>query len=182
MKYALLLLFIFLLFLIKPVLANPIVLPPITGIYDVFYLGVILPISFLVTVLIESIILYLFFRTYFLRIAKLWKSVAAINFLTFPMAQIIGILFANLFLVFIGFYFFAELIPTLLEFLLYSKVFDDFNERKYLREPVPSKIILIGIVIANLITFSLGLIMFLPYLINYYVLGMYPNIHPLISI
>lgn len=143
------------LIIVPSVHANPIMVGP--SLKGLFYICVILPIIFTITIFIELGIIYFFLRKNITRNLKLTKAVLSVNLLTFPITQMIAVSFMMLFSDFNNFYFITELIPITLEFLIYLKIFKIFYHFKYFRSPVSPKTTFLSIITANLMTFALGI-------------------------
>lgn len=86
--------------------------------------------------------------------SKLRKAVVSVNLLTYPLTQMIAITSIQKTLLL---YFIIELIPIILEFLLFLKIFRQFLDRGYFRTPIPVKITGLSILGANLGTFIIGI-------------------------
>ena len=143
------------LIIVPGVHSNPIVVGP--SLKGFFYICVILPIIFTITIFIEFGIIYFFLRKNITRNSKLTKAVLSVNLLTFPITQMIAFSFMMLFSDLNNFYFITELIPITLEFLIYLKIFKNFYYFKYFRSPVSTKTTFLSIITANLMTFAFGI-------------------------
>lgn len=159
-----LILLMLLLSLIPVVCANPIVIGP--DLPDLFYLLVILPNIFFFTIIIEFVVIYLFLRNHGIEHFKLTKPVIAVNLLSFPITQIIVLLFMKQFSSINGFIYLVELFPITLECFLYLKIFNYYNKLEYFELPVSMKKTVITSITANSITFTIGLLVSLTQLFN----------------
>ena len=153
-----------LLLFIPIVSANPIAIGP--DLPDLFYLFVILPNIFYFTIIIEFVVIYAFLRNHGIEHFKLFKPVIAVNFLSFPITQIIVILFIKQFSSVNGFIYLVELFPITLECFLYLKIFKYYNQLEYFDLPVSVKKTVITSITANSITFTIGLLVSLTQLFN----------------
>jgi len=144
------------------------------GVFDEFnYEAISLTIGILInllifTILIELAILYISFRRYIVDSGcsqKFIKSVIVVNLFTFPMTQLIGLLLSALSIQIFLLLIIAEVIPISIEYVLYLKFFGEFHASNDLFDVVPKKRVTYSTLIANSITFSLGIFVFLPRII-----------------
>ena len=145
-----------LLSLIPLVSANPIFIGPDS--HDLYYLSVILPNLLIITIIIEFVVIYVFLRNNGIEFLKLTKPVIAVNCLSFPITQIIVISFMNLYSTINGLIFLVELVPLILEYLLYLKIFKYYNKLYYFEFPISVKKTFLTSITANSITFTIGLL------------------------
>lgn len=127
------------------------------------------------TILIELGILYIYYRTYIIEgrcSLKFIKVVVVVNLFTFPMTQIIGLLLStwlirlSLSLPIVLLLLNTEIFPISIEYVLYLKIFDEFHASNDFITPVPKNKIISSTIIANSITFSLGILVFLPQILS----------------
>ena len=121
------------------------------------------------TILIESGLLYFSFRKDFQEskfISKFFKSIVVVNLFTFPLTQLVGLLLSVMSIQIFLLLIFSEIIPISIEYLLYIRIFDEFHKSNYVLSPISRKKISISTITANLITFSLGIFIFLPSIIS----------------
>ena len=163
--FNLLIFLMLLLSLIPLVSANPILIGP--SLNDLFYLLVSLPIIFLFTFIIELVVIYAFLRNHGIEQFQLTRPVIVINILSFPITQIIAVFFMDQFPHTIGFIFLVELFPITLECFLYLKIFKYYNQLKYFEFPVSAKKSFLTSITANLITFTIGILIFPPHQIYF---------------
>ena len=123
-----------------------------------FYLFIILPIILISTIIIEFVVFYVFLRNHGIEHLQLIKPVIAVNFLSFPITQIIVISFMDQYITVNGFIFLVELFPITLECFLYLKIFKYYNELKYFEFHVSVKKTFLTSITANSITFTIGLL------------------------
>lgn len=150
--------FFFLLFLIIPfVYANYI--GPITprGIFGIIIMFIII---YLFNLFIEFIINYNYLHSYYSKSSKLFFSVAYINFITYPLAQALGLListFSSLYF-YVLYYILAELI------IIYCEWRYLFYKIKVINTYIEKSIVLRSVLIANILSFIILLIIngFLP--------------------
>lgn len=123
-----------------------------------FYFFIELPLIFLVTFNAEFLVVYYFLKKKIFNDSKIYKSIFAVNFLTFPITQSVTLLLISLtsayFLIIyslIG----LELIIISLECLLLKFLFKDFNDKHYLKYPGFKKVSLM-VITANIITLLIG--------------------------
>ena len=140
--------------------ANPVYIGP--DLNDLIYLLVILPITFISTIIIEFVVIYVFLRNNGIEQFQLTKPVIAVNFLSFPITQVIVIFFMNQYTPINGFILLVELFPITLECFLYLKIFKYYNQLKYFEFPVSVKKTFLTSITANLITFTIGLLIYPP--------------------
>ena len=146
------------------------------------FLHLLLP--FIVTFVVEIIIIIVFLGSNnpVENYKKFYKSVFSINLFTFPLTQVIAfILFQfNIFsraLTYIDNYIIIyslnyilvsfiliEPVPIFLECLLYLKIFKKFNKTNYFQNRVEKKTIILFTITANLVTYLIGIGIFLNYL------------------
>jgi len=88
--------------------------------------------------------------------------VIAVNFLSFPITQIIVIFFMEQYSPVNGFILLVELFPITLECFLYLKIFKYYNQLKYFEIPVSVKKTFLTLITANLISFAIGLLIYPP--------------------
>ncbi len=135
---------------------------PIVNLFDLFYLLVHLPITFIYTIIIEFVVIYLFLRNHGIEQFQLTKPVIVVNFLSFPITQIIIYFFMEQYFPIHGFVLLVELFPITLECFLYLKIFNYYNQLKYFEFPVSVKKTFQTLITANLITFTIGLWLYPP--------------------
>jgi hypothetical protein len=128
---------------------------------DLFYLLKILPIILISTIIIEFVVMYVFLRNHGIEHLQLIKPVIAVNFLSFPITQIIVIFFMDHYSTVNGFILLVELFPITLEYFLYLKIFKYYSQLKYFEFPVSVKKTFLTSITANSITFTVGLLIFL---------------------
>ena len=157
--FNILILLMLLLSLIPAVSANPVFIGP--DLNDFFYVLVILPITFISTIIIEFVVIYLFLRNNGIEPLELRKPVIAVNFLTFPITQIIVIFFMEQYSPVNGLILLVELFPITLECFLYLKIFKYYNQLKYFI-PISVKKTFLTLITANLITFTIGFLIYPP--------------------
>jgi len=127
----------------------------------------ILPIILIITIILEFsmffVSLHILIKTGTLNRAELFKSVAIVNLFTFPITQFLAILIAILLApYYILFYFLIELVPIFIEFALFLYIFNKLSGGIEIRNLISSKKIFVYTLTANLITFLVGLLLFLP--------------------
>jgi len=135
---------------------------PVVNLYDLFYLLVYLPIIFIFTIIIEFVVIYLSLRNYGIEQSQLTKPVIVVNFLSFPITQIIIYFVMEQDFPIHGFVLLLELFPIALECFLYLKIFKYYNQLKYFEFPVSVKKTFKTLITANLITFIIGLWLYPP--------------------
>lgn len=125
---------------------------------------------FFITFTVESSIIRIFLGSNIARESsrKFYKSVFAVNLLTFPLTQLFGFVFylSNLsnFNTILFISIIVEIFPIMLECLLYLKIFRKYYFFEYDFEyGAMSKTIIKSTITANLITFMIGFPMFLFY-------------------
>ncbi len=162
------LLLIFFNFGILIVKANPIPVD-ITPLYDpasvFFYFFYELPLMFFITFNAEFLVFYIFLKKKILNDSKVYKSIFAVNFLTFPLTQIVALyltLITSFYFLIV--YFLIEIIPISLECFLINYLFKNFNGR-YLEYPGLKKTTSI-VITANLIVFLIGFGVYFPNIIS----------------
>ena len=129
--------------------------------HDLFYLLGILPNLLIYTIIIEFVFIYVFLRNHGIEYLQLTKPVIAVNCLSFPITQIIVISFMNQYSTINcinGLFLLLELVPFILEYFLYLKIFKYYNELKYFEFHVSVKKTFLTSITANSITFTIGLL------------------------
>jgi hypothetical protein len=81
------------------------------------------------------------------------------------MTQVISFLLSILSIQIVLLLFIVEIIPISIEYTLYIKIFDGLYESNDSLAPIPRKRVTSSTLIANLITFLLGILVFLPQII-----------------
>lgn len=165
-----LLLFISTLLLIPNSLANPVYITPVP---DLTY-AIILFVIFFVNIIIEYIVIFLFLEQEILNPLKLFKSVFVVNFFTFPVTQLIALTILFNFPFTFEAHLTAEFFPLIFETLLYFKINKILNRNGDLSYPIPRKKTIVYTITANLITFSIGLLLFIPFTMSYYLIPILP--------
>jgi len=158
----LLLSFFSLVSIIPKSLANPVGIGP--DIPDIQYLFLI----FFLNLIIEYVIIFLFLTKHIHFPSKLFQSVFLVNLFTFPVTQIIALNILVFFPSAFGLHFIAELFPLIVEPFLYisiNKIADRNNE---LKKPIPARKTVFYTITANLITFSIGLMILITIIDTYY--------------
>ena len=160
--FYLLLSFVSIISIIPRSLANPIAIGP-----DPLYFLYLFFIFFM-TLIIEYVIILLFLTKYIISPSNLFKSVFLVNLFTFPVTQLIAL---NI-LIFLpsafGLHFTAEVFPLIAETTLYLNINKIADRKNELINPIPRKKTIVYTITANLITFSLGLLILIPYTITYF--------------
>ncbi len=152
--------FLFTLFLsVQKVRANPVMLPlgPIGNLLQLgpmFLIFVIIPITYLFTVLTEFAVYYAFFRKLSFIKNKLLKLVAFINFITVPVTQIV-VYFTSMFFMSIWIYIVVEFFVFCVELVIFR---DEIKER--VRIDLNKKKMALIVFMANLFSFLVGLLYF----------------------
>lgn len=97
--------------------------------------------------------------------AKFYKSVFAVNLVTFPLTQLFAFTIYQSFVLDYSFALFISIIievfPITLECLLYLKIYKKFNILSYFVDKAENKTILKSTITANLVTFMIGIPIFL---------------------
>ncbi len=153
----LLLSFISILSIIPKSLANPVVIGP--GPIDLAYLFVI----FFINLIIEYVIIFLFLTKHIHFPLKLFQSVFLVNLFTFPVTQIIALNIMVYFPFAFGLHFTAELFPLIVETFLYLTINKIADRNSELKKPIPTKKTVFYTITANLITFSIGLMVLITF-------------------
>lgn len=117
---------------------------------------------FLVNIVVEFIIIYLFTRNLIDKWSRLSRSIFAVNFFTFPTTQILAISLISRYSFNIGHYCLIELLPIVFECLFFLKIYPD------LRIPIKNSTILLSTISANLATFAIGLLVGIPQMIIFF--------------
>ncbi|MFX0030642.1 MAG: hypothetical protein ACFE8B_15625 [Candidatus Hermodarchaeota archaeon] len=120
------------------------------------------------TILIELGVLYIYFRKYIIEgkcSLKFIKSVIVVNLFTFPMTQLISLLLSMLSIQIFLLLIITEIAPISIEYVLYLKIFNEFHASNNFFIPISKKKVTSSTLTANLITFSLGIFIFLPQII-----------------
>lgn len=137
--------------------------------------------AFIATFVVEIIIIIIFLGSNepVENYKKFYKSVFAVNLFTFPLTQVIAfILFQfdifiraliytdNYIIIYslnyiLTSFFLIEPFPIILECLLYLKIFKTFNRTDYFKNQVEKKTIIISTITANIITYLIGIGIFL---------------------
>ncbi|MFW9818786.1 MAG: hypothetical protein ACFFE5_04185 [Candidatus Thorarchaeota archaeon] len=156
------LLIIILISILPQVKANPVVITiwdPYTFLELVFL--------FIITFIVEGIILMLFLKPVSLKktTRKFYKSVFAVNLVTYPLTQIFAFLFNTPYVPDYSNFLFTsiaiEVFPISLECLLNVKIYNKFNELSYFENRVNNRIIIKSTLTANLVTFAIGFSIFI---------------------
>ena len=154
--------FLSFLLIIPNSIANPIPVGP-----DLSYSGILFLIFF-VNLIVEYFVISIFLANYRPYRLKMFKPVFTVNLFTFPITQFIALLIFLSYPFAIGLHFTAEFFPLMVETILYLKI----NEIKYrngeIKFPIPIKRTICYTITANLITFSLGFLVFMQYTNFYY--------------
>jgi hypothetical protein len=143
--------------------ANPLPSPGISD-FGNNYLSKFLPISFFLTYNVEFGIICFFLKGNILKYSKVYKAIFTINFLTFPMTQLGAfIIMTNLNsslgpFYFLIYYISIELLPICIEGVLLIGIFREFDLKNYSIYFGAKKTFLMS-TIANLVTFSIGIIL-----------------------
>lgn len=122
---------------------------------------------FIITFIVESIIIRIFLKPTKLKETskKFYKSVFAVNLVTFPLTQLFAFLLNRPYFFDLNYFLFVsifiEVFPIILECLLNLKIFRKFNELQYFEYRVNNMIILKSTISANLVTFAIGFPIFL---------------------
>ncbi len=159
------LLLIFFIFNIPNIKANPVVIEPLFSTNIFYYFFFELPLMFLFTFNAEFLVIYLFLKGRIFDDAKIYKSVFVVNFVTFPITQIIvtSLTFMTS-IYFLISYFLIEVIPISIECFLINYLFKDYDAR-YLEYRGLKKTALM-VITANLITFLIGFVLYFPNIIS----------------
>lgn len=162
-NYSIYFIFIILISFIIPIArANIILLGPSD--YALFFLPLI-PFLYLVTVIIEFVIFYLAFEKRRYDTKTLFKTIAFINLLTNPIAQIFGVFFMILFPNYLYYFIILiEVLVILLEFIFIIDFVHANLDETYLKTSL-SKLKLLSIIcVANVISMLIG---FIPLIVIY---------------
>jgi hypothetical protein len=123
---------------------------------------------FNLTFIIESIIIRFFLKPVSLKetTKKFYKSVLAVNLVTFPLTQLFAFLFNSItYAPDFSQYLFAsiviEIFPITLECLLNIKIYNKFNDLSYFEYRLNNRIIIKSTLTANLVTFVIGFPIFI---------------------
>lgn len=144
------------------VIANPVV---ITIWHPYIFLELLF--LFIITFIVESIIIRIFLKPTKLKETskKFYKSVFAVNLVTFPLTQLFAFLLNRPYFIDLNYFLFVsifiEAFPIILECLLNLKIFRKFNELQYFEYRVNNMTILKSTISANLVTFAIGFPIFL---------------------
>ncbi|MFX1593999.1 MAG: hypothetical protein ACFFCL_15010 [Promethearchaeota archaeon] len=117
---------------------------------------------FILSVSIEILIIIIFIRKSFLfQKSKLFfKSVVSVNLLTFVIIQLLVLVILAIpainFFEFFLYCTLIEIIPIILECILFMEIYRNLNKMSYFRYPIKNKTIILSTIIANLITVFIG--------------------------
>lgn len=131
------------------------------------YILLELVLLFIITFIIESFIISIFLKPNKFKedSKKFYKSVFAVNLVTFPLTQLFAFfLYRPNFIDLNYFLFFCiaiEAFPLLLECLLNLKIYGKFNDLHYFEYRVNNMIIIKATISANLASFAIGFAIFL---------------------
>jgi len=142
-------------------LANPVAIGPDPLYFQYLFL------IFFITLIIEYVIISLFLTKNIISPLKLFKSVFVVNLFTFPVTQIIALNFLIFLPSAFGLQFTAEVFPLIAETTLYLYIYKIADRENELINPIPRKKTIVSTITANLTTFSLGLLILIPYTITY---------------
>jgi hypothetical protein len=157
-------LLISLLSIIPQVVANPV---GITIWHPFIFLELF--ILFIITFIIESLIIRVFLKPVGLKetTRKFYKSVFAVNLVTFPLTQLFAFLLNRPYFFDFSYFLFVsiaiEVFPITLECLLNLKIYNKFNEKFYFEYRINNMNIIKSTITANLATFVIGFAIFLIY-------------------
>jgi len=116
----------------------------------------------------------LFLEQEILNPLKLFKSVFVVNLFTFPVTQLIALTILFNFPFVFEAHLTAEFFPLIFETLLYFKINKILNRNGDLSDPIPRKKTIVYTITANLITFSIGLLLLIPFTMSYYLIPIPP--------
>ncbi|MBN1800346.1 MAG: hypothetical protein JW891_02510 [Candidatus Lokiarchaeota archaeon] len=140
--------------------ANPVILPigPIGNLLQkgsLFLIWVIIPLTYIFTILIEFVVYYAFFRkSNSKKKKKLFKLVAFVNFVTVPITQMV-IYFTNLFFMSIWTYIIVEFFVFYIELIVFR---DEIGE--IMKIELNKNKSALMVFVANLISFLVGILFF----------------------
>jgi hypothetical protein len=163
LKKSMLILCVFLLtkiFAMQSVRANPI-LPPLFD-YISYYIFIAI-IGFLITILIECSVGYSLINSKRIETKSLLKIIIIINMITFPFAQLLGIIF-NIFLLPL---IIIEIIIIIFEWLLISNSYTKYRNKKFEDALNPKILLFIYTLIANALSLLIGFVVFGNFYPNY---------------
>ncbi len=122
---------------------------------------------FIITFTLESIIIRIFLKPTKLKETsiKFYKSIFAVNLVTFPLTQLFAFLLNRPYFFDLGYFLFVtvliEAFPIILECLLNLKIYKKFNDLHYFEYRVNNMTIIKSTISANLLTFAIGFPIFL---------------------